>query len=140
MNIQSFGTIKVSILGFPLGSLGEKWHLDVVPMERHRVHYREGSGASSQRLQTMWSLCLRLSLLNSPHHFHSTCTNHIFLLIMQVVLISSRNSSTPSSLKCYKLRSVPQLFSSFVILFWNPPLGLLKNFFMRWSLRWLVKP
>jgi hypothetical protein len=32
------------------GSPKEKWHLDVIPMERHIVYYREGSGASSERL------------------------------------------------------------------------------------------
>ncbi len=39
MNVQSFGTTRVS-----LGSPREKWHLDVVPMERYRIYYREGSG------------------------------------------------------------------------------------------------
>jgi hypothetical protein len=32
---------------------GERWHLHVVLTERHRIYSREGSGASSQRLQTM---------------------------------------------------------------------------------------
>jgi hypothetical protein len=44
MNIKSFGT---------LGSLGEKWHLDVVLMEMHIIYYKERSGASSQRLWAM---------------------------------------------------------------------------------------
>jgi hypothetical protein len=38
------------VLGLPFGSSGEKWHLDVVPEEKQRVYYKEGSGASSQRL------------------------------------------------------------------------------------------
>jgi hypothetical protein len=42
MNIQSFGTIKVLILGFPLGSFREKWHLDVIPTKKHKVYYRGG--------------------------------------------------------------------------------------------------
>jgi hypothetical protein len=50
MNIQSFGTIKVPILGLPLGSLEKKYHLDVVPVERHTLYYKEGSATSSQRL------------------------------------------------------------------------------------------
>jgi len=50
MNIQSFKTTKVPILGLPFGSIGEKWHLDVVLVEKHKVYYKEGSGASSQRL------------------------------------------------------------------------------------------
>jgi len=50
MNIQNFRTTRVPILGLPFESLGEKWHLDVIPVERHIMYYREGSGASSQRL------------------------------------------------------------------------------------------
>ncbi len=50
MNIQSFGTIRIPILGLSFGSLGKKCHLDVAPMENHRIYYMEGNGASSQRL------------------------------------------------------------------------------------------
>jgi hypothetical protein len=65
-----------------LGSPRGKWHLDVILVERHKVYYREGSGASSQRLWAVWSLCLKLSLLSPPHHFHLTCTNRLILLVM----------------------------------------------------------
>jgi len=41
------------ILGLSLGSLGEKWHLDVVLIEKHRVYYKEGSGASFWKLRVM---------------------------------------------------------------------------------------
>jgi hypothetical protein len=50
MNIQNFGTIRIIVLGLPLGSHGKKCHLDVVAMKSHKVHYKERSGASSQRL------------------------------------------------------------------------------------------
>jgi hypothetical protein len=50
MNVQSFETIRVLVLGLPLGSPREKWHLDVVLAERHRIYYKEGSFASSQSL------------------------------------------------------------------------------------------
>jgi hypothetical protein len=53
MNVQSYGMVKVPILGLRLGSPREKWHLDVILVERHRIYYREGSGASSQRLRAM---------------------------------------------------------------------------------------
>jgi hypothetical protein len=69
---------------FYLGVSGEKWHLGVVLAERHIVYYREGSGASSQRLWDVWSLCLRLSLLSLPHHFHSTYINHFLFLVVWV--------------------------------------------------------
>jgi len=53
MNVQSYGIVKVPILGLRLGSPKEKWHLNVILVERHRIYYREGNGASSQRLQAM---------------------------------------------------------------------------------------
>jgi hypothetical protein len=49
MNIRSFETIKILVLGLPLGNLGKKCHLDVAPIEGHKVYYREGRGVSSQR-------------------------------------------------------------------------------------------
>jgi hypothetical protein len=127
MNIQSFGITKVPILGLPLGSSKEKWHLDVVPAERHRVYYREGSGASSERLRVVWSSCMKLFLLSPPHHFHSTYTNCLFLLVVQVDLVlNSHLWVHPSPIlklqhallppKCFELRNVPQLFSSYVVL------------------------
>jgi hypothetical protein len=73
---------KVPILELPLGSPGKKWHLDVVPAKRYKVYYREGNGASSQRLRVGWSLGLRLSLLNPLHHFHLIYTNHPLLLVV----------------------------------------------------------
>jgi hypothetical protein len=53
MNVQNFRKIKILVLGFSLGSFEEKGHLDVVHVERHKIYYREGSGASSQRLRAM---------------------------------------------------------------------------------------
>jgi hypothetical protein len=124
IDLRNIWTSK--ILGLPFGNLEKKWHLDVVFVGRHKIYYREGSGASSQRLRAMWSLCLRLSLLSSPHHFHSTCTNHLFFLIMQVDIIfflwictspilELQHAFLPS--KCCKLKNVPQfLFFSVVSL------------------------
>jgi hypothetical protein len=83
MNIESFETIKVQVLGLPLRNPEEKWHLNVVPTERHKVYYREGSGASSQRLRIVWSLCLKLSFLSLSHHFHSTYINHLLFLVVE---------------------------------------------------------
>jgi hypothetical protein len=51
MSLQIFGTTRAPILG--LGSLEEKWHLDVVLVESNRIYYKEGSGASFQRLWAM---------------------------------------------------------------------------------------
>jgi hypothetical protein len=53
-----FKTIKVPIFGLPFGSPtlggpGKKCHLDVAPTENHKIYYKEGSCASSQRLQVV---------------------------------------------------------------------------------------
>jgi hypothetical protein len=50
--------------------------------EAHSIYYKEGIGASSQRLRAMWNLCLRLYLLSPSHHFHLTCTNCPLVLVM----------------------------------------------------------
>jgi hypothetical protein len=123
MNVQSFGTTIV-----PLESPGEKWHLDMIPAKRHKVYYREGSGASSESLQAVWSLYLRLFVLSSLHHFHSTYTNRPLFLVVQVDLILnyylwvrlrpiSKLQQALLPLKCCELASVPQLFFSSVVSF-----------------------
>jgi len=48
--MQNFGITIVLILGLPFESLGKKCHLDVALVESQKIYYREGSGASSQRL------------------------------------------------------------------------------------------
>jgi hypothetical protein len=53
MNVQSFATTRVTILGLSLGRPVEKCHLNVILAERHIIYYREGSGASSQRLKVV---------------------------------------------------------------------------------------
>jgi len=88
---------KVLVSGLPLRSPGKKWHLDVVPTERHKIYYREGNGASSQRLQVVWNLCLKLFLLNSSHHFHLTCINCLLFLVVHVdIILNSRLWVRPS--------------------------------------------
>jgi hypothetical protein len=87
MNIENFGIVKIPVFGLLLGSPTKKCHLDVTLTKSHKVHYKEGSGASSQRLQVMWSLCLKLSLLNPPYYLHSICINRLLSLVVQVDLI-----------------------------------------------------
>jgi hypothetical protein len=50
MNIQNYEIANVPVLGILLRTLEKKWHLDIVSMEKHKLYYRDGSGASSQRL------------------------------------------------------------------------------------------
>ncbi len=83
-------------------------------------------------------MCLKLSLLNPSHHFHSTCINRLLFLVVQVDLIlNSHLWICPNPilelqhallpLKCYELGNVLQLSSFSVVLFWDPPLGLSKS-------------
>jgi hypothetical protein len=138
MIIQSFGITRVPSLGILLGSPGEKWHLDVVPCGEAQIYYREGSGTSSQRLWVVWSLCLRLSLLSPLHHFHSTCTNCLLFLVVQVnIVLNSRLWVLPSPIsefqhtllppKCCELKNIPQLYPFSTVSLWDPLLGPLRS-------------
>ncbi len=49
MSVQSFGTTRVQVLGFSK----KNDILDVVLVEKHKVYYKEGSGAFSQRLRAV---------------------------------------------------------------------------------------
>jgi hypothetical protein len=50
----------VGISGLPLGSLETKNHLDVVPMERHRVYYT-GKVVASPKSGLWWILCVQIA-------------------------------------------------------------------------------
>jgi len=62
MIIQNFKTTNVPILGLPFGSSRKMCPLDATNTEIHRIYYREGSGASSQRLQAGVKLVLEIVL------------------------------------------------------------------------------
>jgi hypothetical protein len=51
--LRKLWTSKVLGQQVLIGSPEEKWHLDVIPTKRHKLYYREGSGASSQRLRAV---------------------------------------------------------------------------------------
>ncbi len=44
MGPQRRGSPKLENFGIPLGSPGTKSHLDVAPVERHKVYYKEEGG------------------------------------------------------------------------------------------------
>jgi len=50
---KSFETTRVPIFRILLESPRKKCHLNVAPMESHKIYYREGSDASSQSLRAM---------------------------------------------------------------------------------------
>jgi hypothetical protein len=49
MIVQNVKTIRVPILGLSHEDLRKKCHLDVTPVESHKIYYKEGSGVSFQR-------------------------------------------------------------------------------------------
>jgi hypothetical protein len=53
MNVQLFKIVKVFILELPLENPKKKYDLNVTPTNSHKIYYREGNGASSQRLQVV---------------------------------------------------------------------------------------
>jgi hypothetical protein len=53
MNVQTFEIVKNLILGLPFENLEKKCDLNVTPMNNHKIYYKEGSSASSQRLRIM---------------------------------------------------------------------------------------
>ncbi len=51
------GVLVVGISGLPFGNPGTKNHLDVVPVERHRVYYK-GKGGGFPKSGPRWVLCV----------------------------------------------------------------------------------
>ncbi len=78
----------VGISGLPLGSPETKNHLDVAPMERHRVYYK-GEGGGFPQVRAVVSLvgpsCPWLVL--TPKVL-KLCTNHFVLVLCRFVWVS----------------------------------------------------
>jgi hypothetical protein len=53
MNVQLFKIVKVLILGLSLENPRKKCDSNVTSTKSHKIYYRDGNGASSQRLQVM---------------------------------------------------------------------------------------
>jgi hypothetical protein len=101
------------------GIPGEKSHLDVGPVERCRVYYKEEGGGFPQVQVVVSLVCLCcLWLVLAPKVFQ-LCTNHLVWVVCkpvwvneacQLFLIPSRSSNTPLyPSKCCELKSVPRL-------------------------------
>jgi hypothetical protein len=63
MNVQSFRTIKVLVLGLPLGSPRKKCHLDVAFTNRHKIYYREESGAIFPKVMSRVKLVFEIDFI-----------------------------------------------------------------------------
>jgi hypothetical protein len=102
--LKVVGVPIVAISGLSLGSPETKNHLDVAPVERHRVYYKgEGGGFLQVRaaVSLVCSCCLWFVL--APKVFQ-LCTNHLVWVMCrpvwvneacQLLLVLSRSSSTP---------------------------------------------
>ncbi len=75
----------VGILALPLGSPGTKSHLDVAPVERHRVYYK-GEGGGFSQVRVMVSLvCPGCPWLILAPKMLQICTNHFVLVLCRSV-------------------------------------------------------
>ncbi len=100
-----------------LENLGTKWHLDAGPMVKHKKHYKvEGDGFP--QIHAMMSL-VSLCMLVHQKCYNYALTNSLFGLcrFMWIIdLLVTCPSPHPialarhSTLKCYEIGNVPQLF------------------------------
>jgi hypothetical protein len=118
LKVTEVPTVGISKL--PLGSPGTKSHLDVAPVERHRVYYK-GEGGGFPQLRAMVSfVCPCYSWLVLAPKVFPLCTNHLVWVVCrpmwvseacQLFLVPSRSSNTPPyPSKCCELGNVPRLF------------------------------
>jgi len=79
------GVPTLAISGFPLGNPGTKNHLDVGPMERHRVYYK-GEGDGFPQVWAVVSLvCPSCPWFVLAPKVLQLCTNHFVLILYKVV-------------------------------------------------------
>jgi hypothetical protein len=128
------GVRVIAISKLPLGNPGTKSHLDVAPMERHRVYYK-GEGRGFPQVQAVVSLvCPCCPWLVLAPKVLQLCTNHLVWVVCRPVWVSeacqlflstSQNSNMPFyASKCCELRSVPRL--------------LLLPLFITWTYVWVL--
>jgi hypothetical protein len=113
------GIPSLGILGFPLGSLGTKWHLGAIPMARHKIYYK-GVGGGFPQVRAMMSLvspCLPVACPCTK--VLQTLTNLLFGLCRSVriieLLVNLLNpipelQHAPIPLKWCELKNTSQLF------------------------------
>jgi hypothetical protein len=123
--------VRISVL--QLGSPGTKNHLDVAPVESHRIYYK-GEGGGFPQVRALVSLvCLScLWLVLTPKVFQ-LCTNHFVLVLCKFVwvieachffLVPSWSSSTPlyRSIVLQAKERAPTPYSS-IVLVWDSHLS-----------------
>ncbi len=75
----------MGISGLPLGSPGTKNHLDVPPVERHKVYYKGEGGGFPQVRAMVNFVCLNCSWLVLAPKVLQLCTNHFVLVLCKSV-------------------------------------------------------
>jgi hypothetical protein len=102
--LKVVGVPAVAISGLPLRSPGTKSHLDVGPMERHRVYYIGEGGGFPQVWAVVSLVCTGCPWLVLAPKVLKLCTNHFVLVLCRSVwvsktchffLVPSRSSSMP---------------------------------------------
>ncbi len=129
--------LVVKILRLPSGSFETKSHLDVVPLERHKVYYK-GEGGDFPQVEAMVSLvCLSCPWLVLTPKMFQLCINHFVLVLCRPVwvieachffLVCSRSSSMPLyPFIVMWAREWPQLLAFFMFSVWDSHLSPSRN-------------
>jgi hypothetical protein len=74
-----------AISGLPFGSPGTKSHLDVAPVERHRVYYKGEGGGFPQVWAVVSLVCPSCPWFVLTPKVLQVCTNHFVLVFCRTV-------------------------------------------------------
>jgi hypothetical protein len=123
------GLPTLAISGPPLGSPRTKNHLDVGPVERHRVYYKGEGGGFPQVRAVVNLVCPCCPWLVLAPRVLQLCTNHFVWVVCrpvwvseacQLFLVPSRSSNTPFyPSKCCELRNVLRLLPLLLCSIWT---------------------
>jgi hypothetical protein len=75
----------MGISGLPLGSPRKKSHLDVAPVERHKVYYKGKGDGFPQVWAVMSLVCLSCPWFILAPKVLQLCTNHFVLVLCKFV-------------------------------------------------------
>ncbi len=83
--LKVVGVRAVGISGLLFGSPGTKSHLDVAPVERHKVYYKGEGGGFPQLWDVVSFVSLSCSWLILAPKVFQLCTNHFMLVLCRFV-------------------------------------------------------
>jgi hypothetical protein len=85
--LKVVGVRAVGISGLLFGSPGTKSHLDVAPVERHKVYYKGEGGGFPQLWDVVSFVSLSCSWLILAPKVFQLCTNHFMLVLCRFVWV-----------------------------------------------------